>query len=45
MDHFRRGFEIRGGEMLVKDEPGEPVDEAEVIPDKVKKYVTPDDEK
>jgi F-type H+-transporting ATPase subunit alpha len=45
MDDFRRGFEIRGGEMLVKDEPAEPVDETEVDPEKLKKYVPPDDEK
>jgi F-type H+-transporting ATPase subunit alpha len=45
MDDFRRGFEIRGGEMLVKDEPAEPVDEAEVERDKLKKRVPPADEK
>jgi len=45
MDDFRRGFEIRGGEMLVKDEPAEPVDETEVSQEKVKKYVPPADEK
>jgi F-type H+-transporting ATPase subunit alpha len=44
VEHFRRGFEIRGGEMLVKDEPAEPVDETEVSQEKVKKYVTPPDE-
>jgi F-type H+/Na+-transporting ATPase subunit alpha len=45
VEDFRRGFEIRGGEMLVKDEPAEPVDETEVSPETVKKYVTPPDEK
>jgi hypothetical protein len=31
--------------MLVKDEPAEPVDETEVDPEKLKKYVPPADEK
>jgi F-type H+/Na+-transporting ATPase subunit alpha len=44
IDDFRRGFEIRGGEMLVKDESAEPVDEAEVEQDKLKKRVPPPDE-
>jgi F-type H+-transporting ATPase subunit alpha len=44
IDDFRRGFEIRGGEMLVKDESAEPLDEAEVEQDKLKKRVSPPDE-
>ena len=32
IEHFRRSFETRGGELLVKEEPAEPVDEAEVGP-------------
>jgi F-type H+-transporting ATPase subunit alpha len=40
---FRRGFEIRGGELLVKDEPAEAMDEEDVGPEKVKKYVSADE--
>jgi F-type H+-transporting ATPase subunit alpha len=41
IEHFRRSFETRGGELLVKEEPAEPVDEAEVEQETVKKYVPP----
>ncbi len=37
---FRRGFEVSGGEMLVKEEPAEPIEEAEVGHEKVTKYVS-----
>ena len=45
VDDFRRGFEVRGGELLVKDEPAEAMDEDDVGPETVKKYVPPADEK
>ena len=41
IEEFRRGFEIRGGEMLVSDEPAEPLDEAEEDKDSVKRRVPP----
>jgi F-type H+-transporting ATPase subunit alpha len=40
INEFRQGFEIRGGESLVKDEePAEPIAEDEAGHDKVNKYV------
>jgi F-type H+-transporting ATPase subunit alpha len=41
IDEFRRGFEIRGGEMLVSDEPAEPMDESQEGRDAVKRRVPP----
>jgi F-type H+/Na+-transporting ATPase subunit alpha len=41
IEEFRRGFEISGGEMLVKEEPAEPIEEDEVGHEKVTKYVPP----
>jgi F-type H+-transporting ATPase subunit alpha len=38
---FRRGFEISGGEMLVKEEPVEAMAEEDVGHEKVTKYVPP----
>jgi F-type H+-transporting ATPase subunit alpha len=38
---FRRGFEVTGGEMLVKEEPAEPMTEQQVGHEKVTKYVPP----
>jgi F-type H+-transporting ATPase subunit alpha len=40
VDAFRRSFEVTGGELLVKDEPEEPLGEEEVSHEKVAKYVT-----
>ncbi len=40
VDDFRRGFEVRGGELLVNDEPAEALDEGDVDQETVKKYVT-----
>ncbi len=40
VDDFRRGFEVRGGELLVNDEPAEALDEDDVDQETVKKYVT-----
>src|SRR5260221_536188 len=41
IDEFRRGFEISGGQLLVTDEPAEPVDEGDVGPEQVKRRVPP----
>jgi F-type H+/Na+-transporting ATPase subunit alpha len=38
---FRRGFEVSGGEMLVKEEPAGAMTEEQVGHDKVTKYVPP----
>ena len=40
ISEFRRGFETSDGEMLVKEEPVEPIDEKEVEQEKVNKYPT-----
>jgi F-type H+-transporting ATPase subunit alpha len=37
---FRRGFETSSGELLVRDEPVEPVDEAEIEHEHVTRSVT-----
>jgi len=40
IDQFRRGFEVTGGELLVKDDdPGEKVDEGDVDPEKISRVV------
>ena len=45
IDEFRRGFEVRGGEALVKDEePAGPIAENEEGRDKLNKYVEPQPE-
>jgi F-type H+/Na+-transporting ATPase subunit alpha len=41
IEEFRRGFEISGGDMLVKEEPVEPIEEDEVGHEKVTRYVPP----
>ena len=41
IERFRRGFEIRGGEMLVSDEPAEPLEEDEERRDTLKRRVPP----
>ena len=41
IEQFRRGFEITGGQMLVRDEPAEPLDESQVEQDTIPKYVPP----
>ncbi|HEY6478510.1 MAG TPA: F0F1 ATP synthase subunit alpha [Streptosporangiaceae bacterium] len=46
VDEFRRGFQTGSGEMLVNDEPAEPLDESEVQQEKVRKHVDrPQDKK
>lgn len=40
IDEFRRGFEVTGGELLVKDDdPGKKVDEGDVDPEKIARVV------
>ena len=40
IDQFRRGFEVTGGELLVKDDdPGKRVDEGDVDPEKISRVV------
>jgi F-type H+/Na+-transporting ATPase subunit alpha len=39
IEEFRRGFEVSGGEMLVKEEPAEPIEEQKVGHEKVTKYI------
>jgi F-type H+/Na+-transporting ATPase subunit alpha len=41
MDQFRSGFEKTGGELLVSEEPAEPLDEAAVEQETVPKYSPP----
>ncbi len=41
IDEFRRGFEISGGEMLVKEEPVEPLPDDQAERDTVTRYVPP----
>ncbi|MGN6792037.1 MAG: F0F1 ATP synthase subunit alpha, partial [Streptosporangiaceae bacterium] len=39
VDEFRRGFETSSGELLVKDEPSEPMEEEDIVPEGVTKRV------
>ncbi|HEY2286785.1 MAG TPA: F0F1 ATP synthase subunit alpha, partial [Streptosporangiaceae bacterium] len=41
VDEFRRGFEKGSGELLVNDEPAEPLDESEVQQEKLRRHVDP----
>jgi F-type H+-transporting ATPase subunit alpha len=41
IEGFRRGFEISNGEMLIQEEPAEPIADSEVGRDTVKRYVPP----
>jgi F-type H+-transporting ATPase subunit alpha len=41
IEDFRSGFETGSGEMLVNEEPAEPIDKDSVEPEKVQKYVPP----
>ncbi|HMH91239.1 MAG TPA: F0F1 ATP synthase subunit alpha, partial [Streptosporangiaceae bacterium] len=45
VDEFRRGFETSSGELLVKDEPAEPLEESEVQQEKLRKRVVPPQDK
>ncbi|MGN6679201.1 MAG: F0F1 ATP synthase subunit alpha [Streptosporangiaceae bacterium] len=39
VEEFRRGFETGSGELLVKDEPSEPMEEEDIVPEGVTKRV------
>jgi F-type H+/Na+-transporting ATPase subunit alpha len=42
IEEFRKDFTVSGGEQLViEEEPAEPMDESDIEPEKVKKYVKP----
>jgi F-type H+/Na+-transporting ATPase subunit alpha len=41
VEEFRRGFETSAGEMLVREEPAEPLEEGEVDQEKVPRYRPP----
>jgi F-type H+-transporting ATPase subunit alpha len=39
IDDFRKNFTVSSGELLIEEEPAEPIDESKIEPEKVKKYV------
>ena len=41
IEDFRKNFTVSSGELLIEEEPAEPIDESEIEQDKVKKYVKP----
>ncbi len=43
IEDFRRGFEVTGGQLLVKEEPAEPADEGDVNQAKIRRVVPPPD--
>jgi F-type H+-transporting ATPase subunit alpha len=45
IDQFRAGFEVTGGELLVTEEPAEPLEESEVQHEKVRSYLVAPAEK
>jgi F-type H+-transporting ATPase subunit alpha len=45
VDEFRSGFEKGSGELLVNDEPAEPLDESEVQQEKLRRHVDPPQDK
>jgi F-type H+-transporting ATPase subunit alpha len=45
VDEFRRGFQTGSGELLVNDEPAEPLEESEVEQETLRKRVTPPQDK
>jgi F-type H+-transporting ATPase subunit alpha len=45
VDEFRRGFQTGSGELLVNDEPAEPLEESEVQQEKLRKRVDPPQDK
>jgi F-type H+-transporting ATPase subunit alpha len=44
VEDFRRGFTVSGGDLLIQEEPAEPMDESEIERDTVKKRVRASDE-
>jgi hypothetical protein len=45
MEDFRRGFEVRGGELLVQDKDVEALEEQEVGKERIPRYVPTADKK
>ncbi len=45
IDDFRKNFTVSSGELLIEEEPAEPIDESKIEPEKVKKYVKPAESK
>ncbi len=45
IDDFRKNFTVSSGELLIEEEPAEPIDESKIEPEKVKKYVKTDESK
>ena len=45
IDDFRKNFTVSSGELLIEEEPAEPIDESKIEQDKVKKYVKPAESK
>jgi F-type H+/Na+-transporting ATPase subunit alpha len=39
IEEFRKNFTVSSGELLIEEEPAEPIDESKIEPEKVKKYV------
>jgi F-type H+-transporting ATPase subunit alpha len=39
IDDFRKNFTVSSGELLIEEEPAEPIDESKIEQDTVKKYV------
>ena len=39
IEDFRKGFTVSSGELLIEEEPAEPIDESKIEQDTVKKYV------
>src|SRR6266496_2103144 len=44
VEDFRKGFTVSGGDLLIQEEPAEPIDESEIERDTVKKRVRASDE-
>src|SRR6202034_3551737 len=41
VEEFRKNFTVSSGELLIEEEPAEPIDESKIEPEKVKKNVKP----
>ena len=39
IEDFRKNFTVSSGELLIEEEPAEPIDESKIEQDTVKKYV------
>jgi F-type H+-transporting ATPase subunit alpha len=45
IEDFRKNFTVSSGELLIEEEPAEPIDESKIEQDTVKKYVKPAESK